>query len=64
MKSSNDDLGLTGGTPITAWRRRRTWLAVGVGAPIPPGNDYGERVRRTEAAVAELKAVVERWARA
>jgi len=32
MKFSNDDLGLTGGTPITAWRRRRTWLAVGVGA--------------------------------
>ncbi len=39
-------------------------IAVGVGAPLPPGDDYDDLVRRTEAAVAEVKTVVERWARA
>jgi 1-acyl-sn-glycerol-3-phosphate acyltransferase len=36
-------------------------VAVGVGAPIPPGDDYGELVKRAETAMAEVQAMVKRW---
>ena len=36
-------------------------VAVGIGPPIPPGDDYAQLVRRAEAAVAEAAAVVKRW---
>jgi 1-acyl-sn-glycerol-3-phosphate acyltransferase len=36
-------------------------VAVGIGPPIPPGDDYAELVGRAEAAVAEAAAVVKRW---
>jgi 1-acyl-sn-glycerol-3-phosphate acyltransferase len=35
-------------------------VMVGIGPPIPPGNDYNDLVRRAEAAVAETGALVER----
>jgi 1-acyl-sn-glycerol-3-phosphate acyltransferase len=35
-------------------------VMVGMGPPIPPGNDYNDLVRRAEAAVAETGALVER----
>jgi 1-acyl-sn-glycerol-3-phosphate acyltransferase len=36
-------------------------VAVGIGAPIPPGDDYAELVRKAEAGVTEAQAVVKRW---
>ncbi|HYT26899.1 MAG TPA: lysophospholipid acyltransferase family protein [Actinomycetota bacterium] len=36
-------------------------VAVGIGPPLPPGKDYAELVRRAEAGVAEVQAVVKRW---
>ncbi|HKE97947.1 MAG TPA: lysophospholipid acyltransferase family protein [Actinomycetes bacterium] len=36
-------------------------VAVGVGSPIPPGDDYDDLVRRAELAMQELQAVVKRW---
>jgi len=36
-------------------------VAVGIGPPIPPGDDYAELVRKAEAGVAEAQAVVKRW---
>jgi 1-acyl-sn-glycerol-3-phosphate acyltransferase len=36
-------------------------VAVGIGAPIPPGHDYADLVRKAEAGVAEAQAVVKRW---
>jgi 1-acyl-sn-glycerol-3-phosphate acyltransferase len=35
-------------------------VMVGIGPPIPPGDDYNDLVRRAEAAVAETGALVER----
>jgi len=35
-------------------------VAVGIGPPIPPGDDYNELVRKAEAGVAEAEAVVKR----
>jgi 1-acyl-sn-glycerol-3-phosphate acyltransferase len=35
-------------------------VVVGIGPPIPPGDDYNDLVRRAEAAVAETGALVER----
>ena len=29
--------------------------------PVPPGNDYNALVRRTEAAVAEVRTMVKGW---
>jgi len=36
-------------------------VAVGIGSPIPPGDDYTALVRKAEAGVAEVEAVVKRW---
>jgi 1-acyl-sn-glycerol-3-phosphate acyltransferase len=36
-------------------------VVVGIGAPVPPGDDYTDLVRRAEAAVAEAQALVKRW---
>jgi 1-acyl-sn-glycerol-3-phosphate acyltransferase len=36
-------------------------VAVGVGSPIPPGEDYDDLVRRAETSMQELQAVVKRW---
>jgi 1-acyl-sn-glycerol-3-phosphate acyltransferase len=39
-------------------------VVVGIGAPIPPGDDYDELVKKAEAGVALAQAVVKRWERA
>lgn len=36
-------------------------VAAGIGPPIPPGDDYDDLVKRAEAAMAEVQAVVKRW---
>jgi 1-acyl-sn-glycerol-3-phosphate acyltransferase len=36
-------------------------VVVGIGPPIPPGDDYNELVRKAEAGVAAARAVVKRW---
>lgn len=36
-------------------------VAVGVGAPIPPGDDYDDLVKRAEAAMVDVQAMVRRW---
>ncbi len=36
-------------------------VAVGVGDPIPPGDDYADLVRRTEGSMGRLRTVVQRW---
>jgi hypothetical protein len=36
-------------------------VVVGIGPPIPPGNDYNELVRRAEVGVAEVRTVVKGW---
>jgi 1-acyl-sn-glycerol-3-phosphate acyltransferase len=36
-------------------------VVVGIGEPIPPGNDYNELVRKAEAGVAAARTVVKRW---
>lgn len=36
-------------------------VVVGIGPPIPPGNDYDELVKKAEAGVAMEQAVVKRW---
>jgi 1-acyl-sn-glycerol-3-phosphate acyltransferase len=36
-------------------------VAVGVGTPIPPGDDYDDLVKRSEAAMLDLQAAVQRW---
>jgi hypothetical protein len=36
-------------------------VVVGIGPPIPPGNDYNDLVRRAEAGVAEVRTVVKGW---
>jgi 1-acyl-sn-glycerol-3-phosphate acyltransferase len=36
-------------------------VVVGIGPPIPPGDDYTELVRRAEAGVAEVGSLVKRW---
>jgi 1-acyl-sn-glycerol-3-phosphate acyltransferase len=36
-------------------------VVVGIGPPIPPGDDYNALVRRAEAAVAEVRTVVKGW---
>jgi hypothetical protein len=36
-------------------------VVVGIGPPIPPGNDYNGLVRRAEAGVAEVRTVVKGW---
>jgi 1-acyl-sn-glycerol-3-phosphate acyltransferase len=39
-------------------------VVVGIGPPIPPGDDYDELVKKAEAGVAQVQAVVKRWERA
>lgn len=39
-------------------------VVVGVGQPIPPGNDYNELVRKAELGVEQAQAMVRRWERA
>jgi 1-acyl-sn-glycerol-3-phosphate acyltransferase len=36
-------------------------VVVGIGPPIPPGDDYGALVAKAEAGVAEVRTVVKRW---
>jgi 1-acyl-sn-glycerol-3-phosphate acyltransferase len=36
-------------------------VVVGIGAPIPPGDDYGELVRKAELGVEQARATVKRW---
>jgi 1-acyl-sn-glycerol-3-phosphate acyltransferase len=36
-------------------------VVVGIGPPIPPGNDYDELVKKAEAGVAGAQSVVKRW---
>jgi 1-acyl-sn-glycerol-3-phosphate acyltransferase len=36
-------------------------VVVGIGPPIPPGNDYDELVKKAEDGVAQAQAVVKRW---
>jgi 1-acyl-sn-glycerol-3-phosphate acyltransferase len=36
-------------------------VAIGIGPPIPPGDDYNELVRKAEAGVAAARTVVKRW---
>jgi 1-acyl-sn-glycerol-3-phosphate acyltransferase len=36
-------------------------VVVGIGSPIPPGDDYNQLVRKAEAGVAEVRTVVKRW---
>ena len=36
-------------------------VVVGIGPPIPPGDDYTELVRKAEAGVAAARTVVKRW---
>ncbi len=36
-------------------------VVVGIGPPIPPGNDYDELVKKAEAGVALAQSVVKRW---
>jgi 1-acyl-sn-glycerol-3-phosphate acyltransferase len=36
-------------------------VVVGIGPPIPPGDDYDELVRKAEAGVAAARTVVKRW---
>jgi 1-acyl-sn-glycerol-3-phosphate acyltransferase len=36
-------------------------VVVGIGEPIPPGDDYNELVRKAEAGVAAARTVVKRW---
>jgi 1-acyl-sn-glycerol-3-phosphate acyltransferase len=36
-------------------------VAVGVGQPIPPGEDYDDLVKRAEVAMADVQAMVRRW---
>lgn len=36
-------------------------VVIGVGQPIPPGNDYGELVRKAELGVEQAQAMVKRW---
>jgi 1-acyl-sn-glycerol-3-phosphate acyltransferase len=36
-------------------------VVVGIGPPIPPGDDYNELVRKAEAGVAAARTVVKRW---
>jgi 1-acyl-sn-glycerol-3-phosphate acyltransferase len=36
-------------------------VVVGVGQPIPPGNDYNELVRKAELGVEQAQAMVRRW---
>jgi 1-acyl-sn-glycerol-3-phosphate acyltransferase len=39
-------------------------VAVGIGPPIPPGDDYGELVRKAQLGVEQAMAMVKRWERA
>ena len=39
-------------------------VMVGIGPPIPPGDDYNGLVRKAEAGVADAQAVVKRWEQA
>ena len=36
-------------------------VVIGIGPPIPPGEDYNELVRKAEAGVAAARTVVKRW---
>ena len=36
-------------------------VVIGIGPPIPPGNDYDELVKKAEAGVALARTVVKRW---
>jgi 1-acyl-sn-glycerol-3-phosphate acyltransferase len=36
-------------------------VVIGIGQPIPPGNDYGELVRKAELGVEQAQAMVKRW---
>jgi 1-acyl-sn-glycerol-3-phosphate acyltransferase len=36
-------------------------VVVGIGPPIPPGDDYNELVKKAEAGVAEVRTVVKGW---
>jgi 1-acyl-sn-glycerol-3-phosphate acyltransferase len=36
-------------------------VVIGIGPPIPPGDDYNELVRKAEAGVAAARTVVKRW---
>ena len=36
-------------------------VMIGIGPPIPPGDDYNELVRKAEAGVAAARTVVKRW---
>jgi 1-acyl-sn-glycerol-3-phosphate acyltransferase len=36
-------------------------VVIGIGPPIPPGNDYDELVKKAEDGVAQAQAVVKRW---
>ncbi len=38
-------------------------VVIGIGPPIPPGNDYDELVKKAEAGVALAQTVVKRWER-
>jgi len=53
--------GLDQVMPKGAWLPLPGGVAVGIGAPIEPGDDYDDLVRRAEAAMLDLQAVVRRW---
>jgi hypothetical protein len=36
-------------------------VVIGIGPPIPPGDDYDELVKKAEAGVAGARTVVKRW---
>jgi 1-acyl-sn-glycerol-3-phosphate acyltransferase len=36
-------------------------VVIGIGSPIPPGNDYGELVRKAERGVERAQQMVKRW---
>jgi 1-acyl-sn-glycerol-3-phosphate acyltransferase len=36
-------------------------VVVGIGQPIPPGNDYNELVKKAELGVEHAQAMVKRW---
>jgi 1-acyl-sn-glycerol-3-phosphate acyltransferase len=53
--------GLDEVMPKGAWVPLPGGVAVGIGAPIPPGDDYDDLVRRAEAAMLGVQALVRRW---
>jgi 1-acyl-sn-glycerol-3-phosphate acyltransferase len=53
--------GLDEVMPKGAWVPLPGGVAVGIGTPIPPGDDYDDLVRRAEAAMLGVQALVRRW---